>query len=248
MKRIMIMMLMLAMVGVASAQSEVQDTASEPSRFSVQVGLSAGATLYVNANDPSPYYSKYGFQLQIPVLVHYDLTPQWRVSTGLRYDFNWDPLYNGVTELFESEDFESQGLQMNTTPLTGTQHAHIFHVYMGIPLKFTWYPRADDHRLFSLGFDIFAAYAVNQFYSIRYKEITTTSTNASGQPVSYSIGSRAAKGEASLLPWKLELGVTLSTDYIGIIHGVRIFGDLLPRYQDPITGDKFRTMGVTLFL
>lgn len=67
-----------------------QDTTATDNKASIKVGLSAGATLYANGNDFSPYYSKYGITLQLPVLWEYNFAPNWRLSTGLRYDFNWD--------------------------------------------------------------------------------------------------------------------------------------------------------------
>ena len=53
---------------------------------------------------------------------------------------------------------------------------------------------------------------------------------------------------SAIQPWKLEVGLTLSTDVIGLTHGLRLFTNLLPTYKDPATGEKFYTSGVTLFL
>ena len=50
------------------------------------------------------------------------------------------------------------------------------------------------------------------------------------------------------MPWKLELGLTLSTDVLGLIHGVRFFVDLLPTYRDPLIDEPVYTAGMTIFL
>jgi len=42
--------------------------------------------------------------------------------------------------------------------------------------------------------------------------------------------------------------LTLSTSVIGLVHGVRLFANLLPTYVDPATGEKIYTSGITLFL
>ena len=44
------------------------------------------------------------------------------------------------------------------------------------------------------------------------------------------------------------MGLTLSTDVIGLTHGLRLFTNLLPTYKDPATGDKVYTSGITFFL
>ena len=82
------------------------------SSFSLQLGISAGSTLYFNNNDHSPYFSKYGFNVQIPLLASWQLTPHWKLSTGLRYDFVWEPLYYAVEPAGTNhDDLFDRGLQ-----------------------------------------------------------------------------------------------------------------------------------------
>ena len=52
----------------------------------------------------------------------------------------------------------------------------------------------------------------------------------------------------SLLPWKLELGLSVTTDVIGLLHGVRFFVNLLPSYHDPVTDTDLFLHGMTLYL
>ena len=49
-------------------------------------------------------------------------------------------------------------------------------------------------------------------------------------------------------PWKLEVGLSFNTHHLGIIHGVRVFTNLLPEYKPGVTDDKFRTIGLELKL
>ena len=231
--------LLLAISSVAA-----QDTAAANDKSALKVGLSAGTTLYGSSNDFSPYYSKYGFTLQIPVLCEYNFAPHWQFSTGLRYDFNWDPLTNAVEEVWVNNG-EDNGLAHNTTPTIGKQTAYIYSGFIGIPVKITWYPKADNKRLLGVGLDYYVGYAVRNIYRISTTELrlidaATQSYNASGD--------MTESGSPTLLPWRMEVGLTLSTDYLGLIHGARLFFDLLPRYKDLLTGEKIRTVGITLFL
>lgn len=231
--------LLLAISSVAA-----QDTAAANDKSALKVGLSAGTTLYSGGNNFSPYYSKYGFTLQIPVLCEYNFAPHWQFSTGLRYDFNWDPLTNAVEEVWVSNG-EDNGLSHNTTPTIGKQTAYIYSGFIGIPVKLTWFPKADDKRLLGIGFDYYVGYAVRNIYQISTTEIRLT--DAATQSYNAS-GDMTEGGSPTLLPWRMEVGLTLSTDYLGLLHGARLFFDLLPRYKDLLTGEKIRTVGITLFL
>lgn len=48
-------------------------------------------------------------------------------------------------------------------------------------------------------------------------------------------------------PWKIELGIGLSTNALGIIHGVRIFTNLLPEYNQT-SYKPFRSIGIEIKL
>lgn len=247
MKRIIgILTGILLAIGNTVAQNNATgpDSTSIGERVALKVGLSAGATLYGNGNNFSPYYSKYGFTIQIPILWEYDFAPHWQLSTGLRYDFNWDPLANAVEEVWVNNG-EENGLAHNTTPTLGKQTAYIHSGFIGIPMKITWFPKADDKRLLGIGLDYYVGYAVKNIYQISTTEIRLT--DAATQSYNAS-GDMTEGGSPTLLPWRMELGLTLSTDYLGLVHGARFFFDLLPRYKDPLTNEKIRTVGITLFL
>ena len=217
------------------------DTSSCSSNTSVVVGFSAGVTLFGNGNDMSPYYSKYGLLLHVPIVLQHDFDPHWRLSSGLRFDFHYDPLYHTVKQLTDAE-CDPIGIGFDNFPVHTQQHGHAFRAFLGIPLELTWYPKANNHHILSLGVDFFAGYAIAQHFFLKDETYTITGTHVTG------LTSEDSFSDPSMSRWKMELGLTLGTDYIGLIHGVRLFGDLLPRYKDPVTGEKIYCVGLTFYL
>ena len=203
------------------------------------LGLSAGYSFF--AQDINPYCSTHGYTLQIPLLVQCQLAPHWRLSTGLRYDFNWDPLKYRITYGYDA----NHPLTIDTGAFRGRQSAYAFHSYLGVPLQMTWYPMPKDKDVLSVSFDLYAAYSVSRFLKVKEREVEnynpyTLGYNSSGTEDEYF--------DSSMLPWKLEVGVSLSTNVLGLIHGVRFFADLLPLYREPVSGEKIRNFGMTIFL
>ena len=159
MKRIIFL---IAALGLALGSRAQADTATtDPKPWELNLGLGASATLFANGNDMSPYYSKYGFALHLPFTFNYLISPHWSMLTGLRYDIEWKPLYHRI-EVYGSDE----GLDFPTGPVYGTQHAHIFSSYLGIPLQVTWHPFSKHRNALSLAFDIYGAMALNTYVSI----------------------------------------------------------------------------------
>ena len=132
MKRIAIIFILLGMTfsGQAQQSDTLPDTCqSRPSDVSLTLGISAGASLHFG-NRLSPYYSKYGFLLQLPLLMRWDMSPHWQLGTGLRYDFTWNPLYYNVEFSGTWDDGDARGLQFMQTPTTTTQKAFTYIIYM----------------------------------------------------------------------------------------------------------------------
>ena len=82
------------------------------------------------------------------------------------------------------------------------------------------------------------AYAVT-----RHITLTNTDISRNGSSTDEDI----VRG-SSLQPWKLEVGVTLGTSRVGLIHGLRFFTNLLPTYKDVVTGEKIYISGMSIFL
>ena len=234
MKRLIIITIALGMAFAANAQADstCADTANRHA-MRIDFGLSASATMYGNGNDLSPYYSKYGFGLHLPLMAHYDLSPHWTLAAGLQYDFIWSPLYYRV-----ESTADGNGIDFPTAPMQGTQHGHAFHSYLGTPFKITWSPSAKHPNDLWLTFDVHPAYAVTRYFSL-----TNTYINRNSAP-----GDEEVIRGTSLMPWKLEVGLTLGTSRAGLIHGLRFFGNLLPTYKDAVTGEKIHTVGMSIYL
>lgn len=208
---------------------------AEQPRTSLTLGLSAGVSLF--AQEETPFRSTHGYTLQIPLLLRYQMTSHWRLSTGIQYNFYWDPLQYRVNTHWGE-------LAFDTTMHHGTHHAYAFHSYLGIPMVLTWYPFAKEHRLLSVSLDIFAAYAINRY--ILFQDETVNAYDANTLNIETSRTGDVYLSD-NMLPWKLELGITLSTDLLGIIHGVRFYADLLPLYREPVGGQNLYNFGMTVF-
>ena len=223
---------------------------AEQPRISLDLGLSAGFTLFSTDNETSPYYSKQGLLLQVPILLRYQVSPHWRLATGLRFDINYNPLHYNVDQHWVDDgngyryvdglDFGNYASGRDE----GKQHAYTLFGYFGIPLQATWYPWPHERRLLGVTADLYAGYAF----------VSNLGLNASYADRSFggSVGLNEVEHvktqDDSLLPWKLELGVTLSTDVLGLLHGVRFFVNMLPSYRDPLSGEGLYLHGVTFFL
>lgn len=241
MKRIATITFVIALTLAAQAQSDTtnafvgDDTASGKRMAWLDFGLSASATMYANGNDLSPYYSKYGFGLHLPLMAHYELNSHWTFAAGLQYDFIWSPLHYRVVPTADGE-----GIDFPTTPQIGTQNGYVFDSYLGFPIKASWCPFGNNDLFFT--FDVHPAYAVT-----RHITLTNTDISRNGIETSASIDDDIVRG-SSLQPWKLEVGITLGTSRVGLIHGLRFFTNLLPTYKDAVTGEKIYISGMSIFL
>ena len=246
MKRIAIILsaLCLSLTGKAQTDSiAVSDDTTQPgcsdTIITVDLGLSAGVSL-LSDNSGSPYYSKYGFTLQIPLMAHWQFAPQWKLSAGLRYDFNWNPLFYNV-------DFNADrtGITFLSEPTTATRRGLAFSSYVGIPVNLRWYPRATRKANLGLAVDLFAGYAVSSNINIDEHYVNSIDNTLSH---AMNLVSNSNRILSTVQPWKIEVGFSLTTDQLGLFHGLRLFANLLPTYIDPATDTPVYTSGITMFL
>ena len=249
MKRIITILIVVMLATVAGAQqSIVDDTVAqldEQHRTFLVLGFSAGVNLYTTVNQFTPYYSKYGLMMQVPLLLQYDVSPHWRLSTGARLDFTFNPLHYNVDwhEVDDGNGYTyADGLDFQET-FNGKQHYFTYFFHLGIPVQATWYPWPNDKGRLAVTGDLFAGYAFGNdlFLNRSYADSYGSGTGIDDvHQVSHHV--------ESLLRWKLEVGVTLSTDVLGLIHGVRFFANLLPSYRYPVTGERLCMHGMTIYL
>ena len=274
MKRIIITFAAVAIASVASAQmlfsrstdielpQAVADSVSATNgaaadslwwdrqpRLRLVLGLAAGVNLFSTDNQLSPYYSRHGLRLEVPLMLSYQVSPHWRLSTGVQVELNYNPLYYNV-DLHMVDDGNgysySDGLDFGDYAGTsdGKQHAYTYFGYVGIPLQATWYPWARERRVLGVSADLYAGYAfvrhigLDASYAERYADGSIGIDNVD----------HAVTQNESLLRWKLELGLGMQTDLLGLLHGVRFFVNLLPSYRDPVTGEGLFLHGMTLYL
>lgn len=238
MKRIILSLVALIVAYGLHAQSDTLLNADRP-KFNIDFGISAGVSLFNNGNDHSPYYSNYGTVLQLPLMAHWQFAPKWQLSSGLRYDFTWNRLYYNIEPSGSWEDFSGMGLQFLQTPTTAKQNAYAYISHLGIPVELKWHPFAHNRNSLGVALDLFAGYAVTRYFVIDNLHTPGMEDENTGQTV---------LNTTAIQPWKVEVGLSLTTSLLGLTHGIRFSANLLPTYQDPATGEKIYTSGITLFL
>lgn len=238
MKRILLLAVILSLTHALCAQTSVDTTDAPQDKIlqKVDLGMEAGISLLNNSH--SPYSASHSYVLRLPLMAHLNLSRHWNLNVGLRYDFQWDKLRYNVTPI------EGGGIDILTTPTTGRQTATMFHSYLGIPLELEWLLTPNSRSGLRLSADIYAAYAVSEYLTIR----TLDARNTYNGMRSGNYREVVESDDPMFQPWKLEIGLKVSTDAIGLLHGIRFFTNLLPTYIDPSSNQKIYTSGITFFL
>ena len=246
MKQIFVLLSLLLAVPTLHAQTDtlpslVPDTAATCGngggrQISFTLGVQAGTKF--NLTSHTAYDAPNSLLLQIPFVGVIPL-PVERLTAigGLRYDFEWSFLRYNVTPV------DGGGIDFLTTPTTGRQTAVMFHSYLGLTGEVQWQVFKSSHRALRLSLDYYAAYDVSRYLTIRTRDARNTyfgtQTSTSRTVVESS--------DPMFQPWKLEIGLTASTDLLGIIHGIRFFTNLLPTYIDPASGEKIYNTGMMIY-
>ena len=108
--------------------------------------------------------------------------------------------------------------------------------YIGVPVSLDYYLGRQSTESFSL--DFFCGYLIDERLS--------TSVDPT-KLIGFKNWNRE-KVDGVFNPWKLEVGLSFNTQHLGILHGIRVFTNLLPEYKPEVTTDKFRSVGVELKL
>ena len=192
------------------------------------MGFNLGVGYRYDFNNPvdlsSPYTSSSGgLDVHVGLLTSFVFTPHLSLSTGLQVNLNKRRMDYPV-KLGEN------GLEVIENPEM-TQHDELVSSYLCIPAELYYY--FDKSKSLALSMDIKFGYLVGARHNTRFPQIGDQG----------SIGENA---RSLFNPWKLEAGISIITNVLGIIHGVRVYTNLLPEYNKAVTTEKFRSIGVEI--
>lgn len=189
--------------------------------FGASVGFRRGADP-VDFN--SPFKSKHTLSANLGLTTLFKFSEHWGLSAGLLYNLN-------LQDMVHQLKFEDGSLEVidGQVPI---QQNRLFSNYLGVSVDLNWY--LGKRGTESVSLDYYCGYLLGG-------QIWVSNQNSSFAWV----GSNA---RPLFNPWKMELGLSFNTQHLGIIHGVRVFTNLLPEYKPGITTDKFRSIGFEIKL
>ena len=179
-------------------------------------------------NADSPFLQNGTLSVNWGLGTFFRLSNQLGLRTGLKMNSDWKYLCHQVT-------YEDDALVV-TDGQGEFQRNRLISSYLGIPVSLYYYLGKRQTESFSL--DLFCGRL--------FGEVLNTSIDPTK-----SIGFKNWTKEyidGTFNPWKLEVGLSFNTQHLGIIHGVRVFTNLLPEYKPGVTTDKFRSVGIELKL
>lgn len=196
---------------------------------SFSVDASFGYRMGANpTNANSPLLNRGTLSVTFGISTYFKLSNHLGLSTGYHWTTESKTLShqvkyedNALKVIDGQEDFQYNRLKSH---------------YLGIPVTLHYYLGRQSTESFSL--DFFCGYLIGErlFTSIDPTKL-----------IGFKKWNRE-KVEGVFNPWKLEVGLSFNTQHLGIIHGVRVFTNLLPEYKPSFTTDKFRSIGVELKL
>ena len=172
----------------------------------------------------SPYATEGTMTAYFPLITHFKLSDKWNLRTGLMMGYEYTKLYHQVT-------LDEGGLNIadGRTPI---QKNAFLNTYLGIPatIYFTPHPKRGSQSV-SFGADVRVSRLVGSTFS--------------NMPDIF-LGKPLKVREGIYNPWRIEVGLDVATNAIGIIHGVRFYTNLLPEYRIKDTGKSVRAFGLEI--
>jgi hypothetical protein len=193
------------------------------------IAASFGYRLGANPkNAESPLLQNGTLSVNFDMTTSFSFSKRLGLKTGIRMNSNWKYLSHQVS-------YEADALVV-TDGQGDFQRNRLASAYIGIPVSLSYYLGKRQTESFSL--DLFCGRL--------FGEVLNTSIDPTK-----SIGFKNWTKEyidGVFNPWKLEVGLSFNTQHLGIIHGVRVFTNLLPEYKPGVTTDKFRSVGIEIKL
>ena len=177
-------------------------------------------------NPNSPFLQYNTLTVNIGFSTYFKLGNRWGLRTGLQWNENKKSLCHQVK--YENNELIVVDGQEDY------QRNRLYNLYMGVPVSLYYYLGERQTESFSL--DLYCG------------RLTGEALVTSKDPTK-PFGLVLFPGTKDLLdnifnPWKLEVGLSFNTRHLGIIHGLRVFTNLLPEYKPGVTTDKIRSVGV----
>ena len=193
------------------------------------IAASFGYRLGANPkNAESPLLQNGTLSVNFDMTTSYSFSKRLGLKTGIRMNNNWKYLSHQVS-------YEADALVV-TDGQGDFQRNRLVSAYIGIPVSLSYY----------LGKRQTESFSIDLFCGRLFGEVLNTSIDPTK-----SIGFKNWTKEyidGVFNPWQLEVGLSFNTQHLGIIHGVRVFTNLLPEYKPGVTTDKFRSVGVEIKL
>ena len=177
-----------------------------------------------NPNSPLLQYNT--LALNIGFSTYFKLSNHWGLRTGLQWNENQKSLCHQVKyENNELVVIDGQG---------DYQRNRLYNLYMGIPVSLDYYLGKSQTESVSL--DLYCGRLLGE-------RLVTSKDPTKPFGLNLNTGSKELLDNI-FNPWKLEVGLSFNTRHLGIIHGVRVFTNILPEYKPGVTTDKFRSIGL----
>ena len=188
------------------------------------VGVRQGDTPK-DANSPLLQNNTVSFKLGFDT--YFRISNRWGGSTGIMWNGNRKALSHQVKyENNKLEVIDGQG---------DYQRNALISNYLGIPVTLYYYLGKQQTESLSLDF----------YFARLFGERLTTSADPTRV---VGFGWTGESVDNIFNPWKLEAGLSFNTRHLGVIHGIRVFTNLLPEYKPGVTTDKVRSVGVEIKL
>ena len=180
-------------------------------------------------NADSPFLQNGTLSINFGLGTYFNFNNHLGLRTGLQMNVNKKYLCHQVS-------YEDNALVV-TDGQGDYQRNTLSNTYLGVPISLNYYLGKQQTESFSL--DLFCGYLIG--------EVLRTSNDPT-LLVQGGFGWLSTPVDDIFNPWKLEVGLSFNTQHLGIIHGVRVFTNLLPEYKPSVTNEKFRTVGIELKL
>lgn len=194
----------------------------------IGLGIQHGNT---PTNPNSPFLQYNTVSLNIGFTTYFKLGNRWGLRTGLQWNENRKSLCHQVK--YENDELivvDGQGEY---------QRNRLYIQYLGIPVSLDYYLGKRQTESFSL--DLYCGRLIGE-------ALVTSKDPTKPFGIGVLFPGTIDHLDNIFNPWKLEVGLSFNTHHLGIIHGVRVFTNLLPEYKPGVTTDKFRSVGVEIKL